>query len=496
MLEKVIAEATECEFKVALEIRKPKSWLKSVSAFANGIGGTMIFGINDNHELIGLSNSQNDAENISRLIKERIAPYPNFILTPERENGKDFLVLTVYRGRSTPYYYKGDGLMEAYIRIGNESVIAPNYKLNQLILKGMNRTYDELTSEYDFKDFAFSKLRERYKSWTGNSWEEKFFDSFELRDENGKLTNVGALLADDSPIKQSRLFCNHWNGLDKSNGLLEALDSAEYTGSIITLLNEGLSFVKRNMKTPWIKTADSRIEMPEYCERSVFEALVNALIHRDYLILGSEVHIDIYDNRLTITSPGGMPDGTLIQERDINNISSDRRNPVLADIFGRIGYMERQGSGFKKITDSYYSAHNYRNELKPEFYSDASIFQVTLYNLNYGINMKESVKNKLNISTSEKVAGSEEKVAGSEKKVAFEILINNAKLSNPTKTNILLLFEKFEFTNVFSRADIKTICNLATSSAGKLLKKIKDMNLVKPDPNHEYGKYIFVDPEK
>ena len=140
--------------------------------------------------------------------------------------------------------------MEAYIRFGNESVIAPDYVLNQLVLKGMNRTYDSLISEYDFKSYAFFK---------------------------------------------------------------------------IILLNEGVGFVKRNMKTCWKKISDSRIEMPEYCERSVFEALVNALIHRDYLVLGSEVHIDIYDDRLTISSPGGMPDGTKIQERDIFSVSSTHR---------------------------------------------------------------------------------------------------------------------------------------------------------------------------
>ena len=111
--------------------------------------------------------------------------------------------------------------------------------------------------------------------------------------------------------------------------MVDALDSAEFSGSLIILLNEGVSFVKRNMKTRWKKTADSRVEMPEYCERSVFEALVNALIHRDYLILGSEVHIDIYDDRLTIYSPGGMPDGTRIQERDLSSISSMRRTPSL-----------------------------------------------------------------------------------------------------------------------------------------------------------------------
>ena len=98
----------------------------------------------------------------------------------------------------------------------------------------------------------------------------------------------------------------------------------------------------------WRKTANSREEMPEYVERSYHEALVNALAHRDYLVNGSEVHIDIYDDRMEIYSPGGMPDGSIIQDRDPLTVPSTRRNPVLADIFNRLGYMERKGSGFGK----------------------------------------------------------------------------------------------------------------------------------------------------
>ena len=82
MIEQLIAEATECDFKVALETKKPKSWLKSVSAFSNGIGGTLFFGISDDRKPIGLSDVQKDAEAISRLIKERITPLPQFILKP------------------------------------------------------------------------------------------------------------------------------------------------------------------------------------------------------------------------------------------------------------------------------------------------------------------------------------------------------------------------------------------------------------------------------
>lgn len=501
MLDRWIAEATECDFKAALEVRKPKSWLKSVSAFANGIGGTLFFGIDNDRNVIGLADAQTDAEAISRLIKERITPYPNFVLAPERENGKDILVLTISAGRTMPYYYKADGVMETYIRIGNESVIAPDYVLNQLILKGMNRTYDALTSEYDFKDYAFSKLRERYKAWTGNSMENKLFDSFEIRDEHGKLTNAGALLADDAPVRHSRLFCTRWNGLDKSGGIVDALDSAEYSGSLIILLGEGVGFVKRNMKTRWKKTADSRIEMPDYCERSVFEALVNALIHRDYLILGSEVHIDVYDDRLTIYSPGGMADGTRIQERDISNISSTRRNPVLADIFARLGYMERQGSGFKKITEAYYAAHNYRAELEPKFYSDVTSFQVTLYNLNYGTAEKvvfepENIAfEQENVAFEPKnIAFEQENIAFEPENIAFERSLSEIKLNAPTKEKVLALFESFEYERAFTRSDIMQICHLASSSAGKMLNKLKETGLITPVTGQGRGKYKFTVP--
>lgn len=485
MIDKWIAEATECDFKVALEIKKPKSWLKSVSAFANGIGGTLIFGIDDNRNVVGLTDAQADAEAISRLIKERISPYPNFILVPERKDGKNILILTVSSGYSTPYYYKADGVMETYIRIGNESVIAPSFALNQLILKGMNRTYDTLNSEYAFKDYAFSKLRERYKVWTGNSMEDKLFDSFDIRNEYGKLTNAGALLADDSPISHSRLFCTRWNGLDKSGGMVDALDSAEYSGSLIILLNEGVGFVKRNMKTRWKKTANSRIEMPDYCERSIFEALVNALIHRDYLILGSEVHIDIYDDHLTITSPGGMADGTRIQERDISNVSSTRRNPALADIFGRLGYMERQGSGFKKITETYRAAHNYRDELEPKFYSDASSFQVTLYNLNYGATVNAT-----------KAAIGDENVAIAPDHLAIEVAINKLNASQATIAKAKAVFANMDIDGVFGRSDIAVITNNSVTAAGNLITKLKNADLIEPVSGFGKGKYKFIYPKE
>ena len=176
--------------------------------------------------------------------------------------------------------------------------------------------------------------------------------------------------------------------MTKAGGLTDAIDSAEYTGSLILLLENGMNFIKRHNRMMWRKAPTSRIEMPEYAERSCLEALANALIHRSYLELGSEVHIDIFDVRLEITSPGGMISGKNIQDLDLSkSIISKRRNTLLA--FARLGYMERQGSGIKKIIENYELEVNYSEDLKPEFYSDSSQFSVILKNLNYGKSLEE-----------------------------------------------------------------------------------------------------------
>ena len=196
------------------------------------------------------------------------------------------------------------------------------------------------------------------------------------------MTNAGALLADYSPVRHSRLFCTRWNGLDKANGVIDALDDEEYSGSLVTLLQAGLDFVRRNSKKAWSKTPDNRLEYPEYPERAVEEGLVNALIHRNYLELGSEVHIDMYDDRLEIYSPGGLMDGGSIKDMDIMNMASRRRNPVLADIFSRLKFMERRGSGFRKIMSAYKGHDGYTEGMNPIFSTPWDSFVLVLPKFN------------------------------------------------------------------------------------------------------------------
>lgn len=385
-IKNLIGEATEYDKKLFLEERKPKSWCKSVSAFANTFGGSLIWGISNEDEIVGLVNPSSDAEKISEIVKNRLNPIPEFKLRFHKtEDEKVLIILDIFKGEETPYYYSADGDLEAYVRVGNESVKATSTELKRLVLRGKNTSYDSQNSTYKIEDFAYTQLRARYKKWTGNSFEEKDLVSFGIVNEDGCLTNAGVLLVDDSPIRWSRLFCTRWNGLNKSGGTVDALDDAEYSGSVISLIEDGEAFIKRNAKKMWKKTSNSRIEMPEYVERSYHEALVNALVHRDYLVNGSEVHIDIYDDRMEIYSPGGMPDGSVIQERDPLSVPSTRRNPVLADVFNRLGYMERKGSGFEKIISGYEFQVNYSKEKKPFFLSDRYQFTVIMPNLNYDV---------------------------------------------------------------------------------------------------------------
>ena len=265
---------------------------------------------------------------------------------------------------------------------------------------------------------AFTKLKSVYKQRTGNSFEDTDYESFGLIDEKDNLTNAGALLADESPVRHSRLFCTRWNGLDKASGVVDAVDDKEYTGGLITLLQSGIEFITNNSKKAWKKVSDRRIEMPDYPERAVMEGLVNALIHRSYTQVGSEVHIDMFDNRIEIYSPGGMVSGVSLKDKDILKIPSKRRNPVLTDVFNRLKYMERRGSGFKKIMMDYQEQPNYNESLKPLFEADSEDFLLTLFNMNYSEDViqdvtqdvtqddvdkkiKEMIKNNPNISTEE-----------------------------------------------------------------------------------------------
>ena len=374
-LEKLISECTAYDFKLMFEEKKPKSWLKSVSAFANGLGGSLFFGIDNDGIVKGLDDVQYVCESISCKIRDYMDPLPDVEMIPQEINGHEILQLKVCAGSYTPYYYVGDGQRVAFIRIGDESLPATAEQMVRLVLKGSNKTYDSLHTDYKAEDYAFTILANTFKTRTSQEWNKKYLLSFGLVTNSGNLTNAGALFTDDCPMWQSRLYCTRWDG--KAKG--DAINDAEFTGNVLMLLREAMNFVKSNTKKGWEKLPNGRKNKPEYAERAVLEAMVNHFIHRDYTVMGGEVHLDIYEDRLTITSPGGMYNGMLIQDLDIADVSSERRNPILANVMAQLDYMEKRGSGLTRICNETQALDGYKDELKPVFKSTPTQFQTIIF---------------------------------------------------------------------------------------------------------------------
>lgn len=390
-IETLISECTAYDFKLMLEEKKPKSWLKSVSAFANGLGGSLFFGVDNNRIVKGLDDVQHVCESISSRIRDYMDPIPEVEMIPHTIDGLHILQLKVNTGHYTPYYYVGDGQRIAFVRIGDESLPATAEQMVRLVLKGSNKTFDSLHTDYKAEDYSFTILANTFKVRTNLEWDKKYLMSFGLVTNSGDLTNAGALFADDSPLWQSRLYCTRWDGKEKN----DAINDAEFIGNVLMLLREAMNFIKSNTRKGWEKLPEGRKNKPEYAERAVLEAMVNHLIHRDYTVMGGEVHLDIYDDRLTITSPGGMYNGMLIQDLDIANVSSERRNPILANVMAQLDYMEKRGSGLARICNETKALDGYKDELKPIFKSTPTQFQTIIFASTDTPNVGDMSKTKL-----------------------------------------------------------------------------------------------------
>lgn len=126
------------------------------------------------------------------------------------------------------------------------------------------------------------------------------------------------------------------------------------------------------------------MEKPDYAERAYFEGVVNALIHRTYDFRGTEVHVEMYDDRLVISSPGGIYGGGELEPLDDGSYISKRRNPILADVFSRLKYMERRGSRIRKILEATAGLYGYTADKAPHFFvNKQNDFFLTISNVNY-----------------------------------------------------------------------------------------------------------------
>lgn len=496
-LNDLLLEGSSVDYKEALEIKKPRSWLKSVSAFANSFGGHIVFGVRDNpREVCGLVNPQEVISKITELIKARIDPTPRYQLHAFAEDNKICVDLAIQNGPAYPYYYRFEGVCVAYIRNGDQSEEASRQQLSALILKGMNKTFDSLPSPYHIGDVSFTLLAATFKNTLKEDFQpDKDLLSTALVTEDGQVTNGGLLLCDQGVLPQSRIFCTRWKGTHKGNIDADALDDKEYQGaSLISLLQNAEDFIRNNSKNPWSIRGMTREERSDYPYKAVREVLVNALIHRDYQVLGSEIHIEMFDDRMEISSPGGMANGRRIQDMDLRHIPSMRRNQVISDVFSRLHYMERRGSGIDRIMTSYAECAQ-----KPIFYSDSTFFLVTLPNRSVAAPAQLSMDSE-NVETSaqnmettiKNVETSTHNVETSAFSTPIEKLehdLSKLRMQASTKEKILELFRRYGYEYEFRTSHVADVFHVKNSRANLVIRELTAAGILE---SPSYGTYRFI----
>ena len=332
-----------------------------------------------------------------------------------------------------------------------------------------------LPTSYQVSDVSFTLLGATLKRETGEEFNlSQDPISMGLMTEAGKVTNAGLLLCDQGILKQSRVVCTHWKGITKGSVEGDALDDEEFSGaSLITLLNNAESFIRNNSKNPWTIRGMHREEKSDYPFKAVREVLVNALIHRDYQNIGSEIHVDMYDDRLDISSPGGMMNGSRIQDLDLKMIPSMRRNEIISDIFGRLHYMDRRGSGIRRVMNSYADF-----DIKPIFYSNEYFFLVSLPNR--GNELRSGMKSNKTQLTPDKTQLTDLKI----------IIQTRAAKSfrKDTLKKIINLLEIYEFAYPFNRQIVATQFGISQNAASRILKKAMECGIIRKERR---GIYYF-----
>lgn len=353
-------ESSTLEFKKEIPSTHIQ-YLKTVVAFANGKGGRIIFGIEDQScTIVGVKvdSIARMLDSISNAIVDNIVPQliPDIYL--ENLDNKTLIVIDVPAGQHTPYYIRKQGPEQGvYLRAGATTRRAENYQRFELVLKGGNRNYD---SYVDYTQSPASQeeidtLCHAITTWGHTSAPvtvQQLISWGVLKEMDGKLmpTVAFCLLARPNAERFCRIQCAEFKGVDK----VHFLDSREFDMPVYQMIQEAEEYVMRRIRTAYRIESLQREELPEIPREALREIIVNSIMHRNYL-MPTYIQIGVYDDRVEFYTPGGLP-GNLTEEQLLSGSCSRLRNPLLADVFYRMKLVEKWGSGIRRIFDAFRDA--------------------------------------------------------------------------------------------------------------------------------------------
>jgi len=342
---------------------------KTVIAFANTDGGELLIGVDDAGEAVGLADAQDVLLRASNAIRDAIRPDVTLFTecAVTEVDGKQIVSVAVQRGTARPYYLAGKGIRPegVFIRQDASTVPASETAILAMIKETSGDRYELARSlhqqlTFDHANTAFSK-----KSVAFGEPQKR---TLHLIGEDGTFTNLALLLSEQ---------CTHTIKLAVFDGGSKTVfkDRREFGGSLFQQLEDVYGFIDRynNLRSEF--SGLDRIDKRDYPTDAVREALLNALVHRDYGLSPATL-ISIFDNRIEMITIGGLMKGVSLN--DIMLGVSALRNPYLADVFYRLNLIEAYGTGMPKITDSY---KNF--SVQPTVELSDNAFKITLPNTNY-----------------------------------------------------------------------------------------------------------------
>lgn len=382
----VSLESEYTELKERLNHNDLLSWLKTIAGFANAEGGNFYVGVKDDHTLAGFTRQEADKERnyFNNQVNEHLVPRPMMHITfpsYRTKSGERYIIhIQVPSSDIKPVVLNYKGVPSIFMRRAGFTNGATYEEIIDMSIHSKDTQYDSMYTDipYDRNDFT-SLLDFCREHADGKTLSDKALASIGFFNQDRMLSNGAVLFKDDYNGGKTSVLCSVFSGFNKGSERVVTVN--RFSGNITDTIQYMMEFAEQRMNHSLIKLSDRRIDVDAYPSRALFEGIINAVAHRDYYLDGTQIQMDMFRDRLEISSPGSFYCGASIQKTyDLSSIISKRRNEIICNVLVACRVMEASGTGFDKITEDYANADQ---KHKPYIYSSSDHFTLVLPDLTY-----------------------------------------------------------------------------------------------------------------
>ena len=345
-------ESENIEFKRSLRLYN--DILVAISSFSNKTGGSIFVGIKDNGNITGETIGRNTLENLANDIKRDTDPSIFPFIDVIHEESKDIIVIKVDESEEKPVFFKG----KTFIRVGRTNQRISAAEIRSMVLNGNSGLFwdGKICEEANLDDVDGKKLKwflegsnaERNRDLDPSMSVKEALTKLKLL-KGDKLTNAAVLLFGTDPqriFRQAEIKCAKFKGVDPIN----FVDRKIFRGNIFDQRDKAIGFVQEHIRLNTTVTGRERIDKWEYPIEAIREAITNSVCHRDYR-LNSSIQVRIFNDRIEIWGCGPLPNNLTIEDIEKPH-NSHPRNPLIADCFFNIKFIEQWGTGIGRIVQS------------------------------------------------------------------------------------------------------------------------------------------------